>query len=129
MSKDAKMKKILIVDDDAAIRKTVVKIVEGMGYITIESLDGKHAAETLQCNSDISLIITDMIMPRMDGRLLIREILREKPRATIPIIIMSGAVTVKDISDLLEIGAKAFLPKPLKAKDVKEYIARYLEEE
>ena len=77
-------------------------------------------------NQDIDLLITDFSMPEMDGRRLIQRIRNSSNLKQIPIIIVSGVVGPKEIADVLEAGATAFLPKPLKVKDIKEYINRYL---
>ena len=120
------MKKILIVDDDQPTRLILVHIVESMGHVAFQCPDGKHALETLKSNSDIAMVITDMSMPRMDGRKLIEAVQSEERWNALPILIMSAVVGVKEISDLLKAGARAFLKKPVRGEEIREYIERYI---
>jgi CheY-like chemotaxis protein len=120
------MGKILIVDDDRATRLLIGKIVEGLGYCTLGCLHGAHALETLEANEDIALVITDMAMPTMDGRQLIRELQQRDRWRKIPVLIMSAVVGVKEVSDLLTQGARAFLRKPVHAEEIRDYVDRYL---
>ncbi len=121
------MKKVLIVDDDRATRLTIKKMLEDLNLCAIQCHNGDHALQTLMCNQDISLVITDMVMPETDGRWLIQSMHKHKQLGNVPIIIMSSVVGVKDIADLLDLGAKAFVHKPVKQADIKEYTLRYIE--
>lgn len=119
-------RKVLIVEDDPAIRAIVAKVIESMGHVPLLSPNGKHALETLACDPDIALILTDMAMPVMDGRELIKEVRRPGQAPAPPVLIMSGVVGPRDIADLLEEGAEAFLTKPIRKEDLREYVARVL---
>ena len=123
------MAKILIAEDDPATRYILAKTVEKMGHIAIFSPNGRHAWETLQVNPDIRLLITDVMMPEMDGRQLIGVIRGNEDFRDLPVIIISAVIGPKAIHDLLQIGATFFLPKPLDYKEVIHYVARYLEPE
>lgn len=57
--------KILIVDDDAAIRCVLAQLLESLGHSTLEAQDGVHALEVL--DESIDFVFTDMMMPRMSG--------------------------------------------------------------
>ena len=118
--------KVLIVDDDGTAREIIRSAVEEAGGVGICSPDGQHALTTLEVNEDIALIITDMVMPGMDGRELIEAVAQIRDLQEFPILIMSAVVGVRDISDLLKLGARAFLQKPLKISELQEYVNRYL---
>ena len=62
------VKKILIVDDDRSTRLAIKKMVESLDLCAIQCQNGDHALQTLLCNNDISLVITDMVMPETDGK-------------------------------------------------------------
>lgn len=118
------MARILIAEDDALSQKFVVTIVERMGHCAIIACDGQHAWEVLCAEDHYDMLITDIMMPRMDGTTLIRT-LRADPRfATIPIVIMSAFIGVKEIAGLLEAGATWFLPKPVDRITLESYISR-----
>ena len=120
------MAKILIVEDDAVSLKLAKSIVEGCGHTVFASPNGRHAYETLTADNRFDLLITDVLMPVMDGRELIKT-LRADPRFEgLPVAIMSAAVSVGEISDLLKLGATWFLAKPLQRKDLEHYLHRCL---
>lgn len=122
------MQKVLIVEDEESIRSTITMILEDMDLIVFQSPNGRHALETLKVNDDINLVITDMVMPEMDGRELIREIHDDESINNMPILIISGYVGMKEIADLLRLGATMFIPKPLKSDELREGVERCLEE-
>jgi len=122
------MVKVLVVEDDRAVRRIVTKGIESMGHVVIQSPNGKHAWETLSCNDDIELVITDMMMPEMDGRQLIQVIRGNSELARLPVIILSGVVDAKKIADLLQLGTTAFLPKPVKIVELQDCVKQCLEQ-
>ncbi len=123
------MVKILIAEDDRVTQKLVSKAVEGMGYVAIISPNGKHAYETLKANNDIKLLISDIMMPEMDGKQLIHTLRGDTEFKDLPIIIMSAVVGIKQISDLMALGASMFQPKPLDMNELKGHITSCLEYE
>ncbi len=93
-----------------------------MSHQVLISPDGRHALASLECNPGIELLITDMVMPEMDGRALINAV-RERGHK-LSIVIMSAVVGVRGIADLLDHGASFFLPKPVKLSELREYVDR-----
>lgn len=120
------MSKILIAEDDRISQKLAVKIVEEMGHMAFVSPHGKHAYEALMASNDFDLLITDIMMPEMDGRQLIQTLRGDQQFRQFPIIIMSAVVGVSEISNLLKLGATLFLAKPLDRREIQEYIKRCL---
>lgn len=121
------MARILIAEDDPSAQVVVSKFVEKLGHIPVVSPDGKHAYETLQATNDFDLLVTDVMMPKMDGRELIRIIRNNPVFEKLPVIIISAVIGINDISDLLEEGATFFLSKPLNREDFEEYVKRCIE--
>ena len=120
------MAKILIAEDETVSQKFAKKIVEKSGHSVYISPNGKHAYETLKVNQDFKLLITDFVMPEMDGRELVIAVRNDLKYKELPIIIMSAYITVKEISDLLEKGATAFQAKPLNEKSLLETVRKYV---
>ncbi|MFH1841950.1 MAG: response regulator [bacterium] len=118
------MNRVLIVDDDPAARRLMAKAVSEVGLEYHLCSDGVHALDALQCNQDYCLLIADISMPQMDGRELIETIHAENLAPGLPIIIASGVVGVREISDLLKVGASLFLPKPFEINEVMNQIRR-----
>ncbi len=121
------MTKILIVDDDKTICLVLEKVITDLGYDAIISCNGKQAWDKLSKNDDIKLIITDIVMPEINGKELINMVRDEKKFSMIPIVIMSSVVAVSEVADLLAMGSNAFLNKPLRVDEVKKIVLRYLE--
>lgn len=120
------MKKVLVIDDDIITRKMIVKNVESLGYSAIQSSNGKHGWETLWENPDITLIVTDMMMPDMDGREFMQILRGNQSFHEVPVIIMSGVVQEDEVVDLLKLGKARFCPKPLNAPELSESISELL---
>ncbi len=104
---------VLVVDDEKATRKTIGGILSRDGHQVVLASDGLRALHLLEDNPQIELMITDVIMPGLDGRELVAKV-RENPKtASLPTLIMSATVKVSEIRALLEAGAGRFLAKPV----------------
>lgn len=121
------MAKVLIAEDDRISQKLAAKIVEEMGHVAFVSPHGKHAYEALMASNKFDMLLTDIMMPEMDGRQLIQTLRGDQQFAEFPIIIMSAVVGVSEISNLLKLGATLFLAKPLERNEIQEYIRRCLQ--
>ena len=120
------MAKILIAEDERQLLEVMSRTVNLMGHSVIKSRNGRVAWEILCDNPDIELLITDVSMPEMDGPELVTRIRQDRNLSDIPILIMSGVIRARDISNLLKVGATAFLPKPLSIKDLRDFINKNL---
>jgi len=120
------MAKILIAEDDRISQKLAVKIVEELGHTAFVSPNGEHAFEALKAANDFDLLLTDIMMPKMDGQQLIKTLRGDQQFADLPIIIMSAVVGMAEISNLLKLGATLFLAKPLNKDEVQGYVGRCL---
>jgi len=103
--------RILVADDDAAVRRFLRTVLEGAGYEVHEASDGKEAARDA-LDPAIDLLIIDLVMPNQEGIETIRD-LRTR-RADLPILAISGAgdgMTYLNVAKLL--GAGESLAKPI----------------
>lgn len=121
------MARILIAEDDMFSRKVCYKLLDKMGHTPICSPDGKHAYQTLLADNSIDLLITDIMMPEMDGKALINTIRGHSSFSQLPIIIMSAVVSLSDISGFNKQGADFFLPKPIDRDYLIEYVEKCLD--
>jgi len=117
------MVKILIAEDDALSQKFVSTVLDRMGHCAFVSPNGRHAWETLCAENRFDMLITDIMMPGMDGTTLIRTVRADQRFTTLPII-MSAFIGVSEIAGLLEIGATWFMAKPVERNILEDYIAR-----
>lgn len=111
-SKKTNAVKVLVCDDSSTDRKITKKILESQDWIeTVEAPSGKDALSLLERDSSIDLIISDIMMPDMDGFRLARSI-REKGY-DIPIIAMSARMEPSDRKKMNASGMNAFIQKPI----------------
>lgn len=112
---------ILIVDDEEAIRDVTKTSLETHNYRAITARDGIQAIELYaQHRDEIAIVLTDMIMPQMDGLTTIRTLKKINPQ--VKIIAVSGLVPHQKSTNTQEIGVQAFLSKPYTAKQLLQTI-------
>ena len=102
---------ILVVEDEEAVRELGVIILEKFGYKVLSVGDGDEALHVYEKEQgNISLVILDIIMPRMDGKECLEQLLRINP--TVKAIISSGVGQEDLIQDVVKLGAKGAVNKP-----------------
>ncbi|MCK5652079.1 MAG: response regulator [Gemmatimonadetes bacterium] len=116
------MARILIVDDEISDRILKYSILEDAGHELIAAADGR-AALSLYHGQPIDLVITDILMPKLDGLELIYEIRQSYPDARI--IAVSG-VSRDDLKRALDLGAVETLFKPVKREELLDAVKRAL---
>lgn len=122
------IRKILVVDDDQVLQLTLKKRMAEFDeqFQVVQAVDGFDALQKLE-DSAFSLVITDLLMPRMDGLSLISHIQKKYP--DLPVIIISG-VKREDVPRLDQVDALvAYLEKPIAVNKLLELILSTLEEE
>ena len=107
--------KILVVDDESRMRKLVKDFLTKKGFTVIEAGDGEEAVDKFFEVKDIALIILDVMMPKMDGWQVCREI---RKHSQCPIIMLTAKGEVFDKVLGLELGADDYVVKPFETKEV-----------
>ena len=120
------MARILLAEDERSTRAHVAGLARKLGHDVIQSSNGRRAWEFLEDNPDVALLITDMVMPEMDGLELIARLRADSRFEALPVLVISAYAGVREVARLLEEGASAFLPKPLDPTALSEYIERYI---
>ena len=105
--------KILVVDDESRMRKLVKDFLEREGHTIIEAVDGMEAMDIFYENKDISLIILDVMMPRMDGWEVCREV---RALSQVPIIMLTARGEERDELQGFELGVDEYISKPFSPK-------------
>ena len=105
--------KILVVDDESRMRKLVKDFLVKNGYVVIEAADGEEAVEIFMADKDISLIIMDVMMPRLDGYQAAAEI---RKLSDVPIIMLTAKSDERDELKGFEIGVDEYITKPFRPK-------------
>jgi PAS domain S-box-containing protein len=112
---------ILVVDDEDSIRDITKTSLETYNYKAITASDGIEAiALYAEHRDEISVVLTDMLMPSMDGLTTIRTLKKINPN--VKIIAVSGLASTDKVNAAIDIGVKAFLPKPYTAKQLLQTI-------
>ena len=105
--------KVLIVDDEALMRKLVKDFLVKKEYEVIEAEDGEQALDIFYLDKSISLIILDVIMPKMNGWQVCREI---RETSKVPIIMLTSKATETDELQGFELGVDEYISKPFSPK-------------
>lgn len=105
--------KILVVDDEQRMRKLVKDFLVKQDFQVIEAQDGEEAVDLFLENKDIALVILDVMMPKMDGWQVCREI-REYSR--VPIIMLTARGAENDELRGFELGVDEYIAKPFSPK-------------
>jgi CheY-like chemotaxis protein len=106
---------ILIIDDEASIRSITGQTLEAFGYRVMSASDGADGvAKYSQHANEIAVVLTDMMMPMMDGAAVIRVLMRLNPG--VKIIAASGLTGKQTEAESAGEGVKYFLPKPYTAE-------------
>ena len=118
---------ILLVEDEELLRAGVQEVLEIQGYKVITAPDGEQALACLAAEP-IDLIITDLVMPKMDGIDFVKQLREIKP--DLPVIVVSGStrnIMQRYGIDSIQVpGANASLPKPFKSVDLIEQVRQLL---
>ena len=103
--------KILVVDDDVNVNKTLSAFLKKLGYDILNAFNGAEAVSVLEINADVDLVITDLKMPIMNGRELLSMMLERFN--SVPRIVLTAVGSDEDIIHALKTGAYDFLTKPV----------------
>jgi CheY-like chemotaxis protein len=124
VNQNASGRNILVVDDDAALRNTLVEILEEEGYRATAASNGMEALEVLRTSeAPPAVILLDMMMPVMDGWTFRAEQQRDPRLSEIPVVIFSAQGNVKEMAS--QVSASAYLRKPLLLKELLDMIDKF----
>lgn len=119
-------KSILIADDKWENRSVIVSLLEPLGFTVIEAEDGQDGlTKATQMKPD--LIITDIMMPIMDGYQFLQQIRQSEMLKPLPVIVSSASVSSMDQQQSLDAGGNDFLTKPVEADELFQKLGKYLQ--
>ena len=118
------MAKILVVDDEPSHRDSLRRIFERAGHEVVASDDGERALDVLR-ETPVNVVLTDLVMPRMDGQALLRAAKTIQPECDV--VLMTAYGTVENAVSAMREGAYDFITKPTKRGEVLACIDRILE--
>ena len=121
---DASPARILVVDDEELIRDLLKMVLMDEGYTVVTAADGEEAIQRLE-SSPFDLVITDLVMPKVNGVEVLRAAKRIDPNY--PVMVITGYPSVETVTKLVRLGAGDYLTKPFNLDVVKVTVAKLLE--
>jgi CheY-like chemotaxis protein/DNA-binding MarR family transcriptional regulator len=118
-------RRVLIIDDDRRILQIFERVLERAGFSCTTASDPEHVIELLQKHPDIGVILTDLLMPGLNGVELMRQIRgRFASRPWLQLIVITGNATLESAIDSLRLEAAEYLQKPVAAADLVQVVTR-----
>lgn len=115
--------KILVVDNELEILNVLQDVLNILGYSPVVVTSGKDALEAFE-KGKFSLVITDMVMPDINGLTLLKKIKEQDSK--IPVIIITGFGS-EAIEEAIQAGADGYIEKPFKIEDIKNILDKNLQ--
>jgi two-component system chemotaxis response regulator CheY len=107
-------KRVLVVDDSETVRQLVGVALQQGGYEIVEAVDGVDGLNKLSTERDISMVICDINMPRMNGLEMIEQIAQSKTIKKLPVVMLTTEGQPALIQRARQAGAKGWIVKPFK---------------
>ena len=120
------MKKILIIEDQASMRKNIAFILEMEGFKTCLAANGREGIQMAKAEKP-DLILCDVMMPEVDGFGVLQELRKDSVFATTPFIFLSAKIDHQDIRSGMNLGADDYLTKPVVHEDLMAAVRSRLE--
>jgi CheY-like chemotaxis protein len=120
--------RILLAEDDRFLRKAAEARLRQHGYTVVTAVDGEEALRLARAESP-DLVLLDLIMPKMQGFEVLRELKRDPATVAIPVIVLSNLGQERDVQQALTDGAIAYFVKAnLSLQDLAQHVERALAE-
>jgi DNA-binding response OmpR family regulator len=116
--------KILIIEDDPKMRRGLEEMFAQEGYEVLSASNGREGLEKL--DEDIDVVLTDLVMPGINGMEVLREVKRKKP--LVPVVVITAFATIESAVEAMKSGASDYICKPFKLNEVQITIKRAIEE-
>ena len=116
--------RVLIVDDEEAVRSLLFNFLTQLGYEVATAADGEEALQKYD-RGRFDVVVSDMVMPKMDGLRLLKEIKVRDARAVF--LVITGFPSVETGVEAMKAGAYDYIAKPFELADLQAKIARALE--
>jgi CheY-like chemotaxis protein len=123
MPADQKQASVLIAEDEAEIRRFAARVLDLEGYDVIEVGDGNEALRMVKGNRRIGLLLLDLRLPGQDGWTLLTEMKNDPNLRAIPVVVFSASAADAYQDRALDMGAAAYLVKPLDATKLRQTVA------
>jgi CheY-like chemotaxis protein len=117
--------KILVVEDDADLLQMIKTMLQSVGEITL-ARDGQEALDLLKNGFRPDVIVTDLMMPRVDGLTLAKTLKNDPSVGSIPLVMLTAKSGPMDMITGINAGARHYVTKPFKAADLIDKVKKAL---
>jgi CheY-like chemotaxis protein len=117
--------KILVVEDDADLLTMIKTMLQAVGEVTL-ARDGQEALDLLKNGFKPDVIVTDLMMPRMDGLTLAKTLKGDPNVGNIPVVMLTAKSAPMDMITGINAGARHYVTKPFKAADLIDKVKKAL---
>jgi CheY-like chemotaxis protein len=117
--------KILVVEDDADLLQMIKTMLSAIGEITL-ARDGQEALDILKSGFRPNVIVTDLMMPRVDGLVLAKTLKNDPNSGNIPVVMLTAKAGPMDMITGINAGARHYVTKPFKAAELIDKVKKAL---
>ncbi|WP_017661234.1 response regulator transcription factor [Baaleninema simplex] len=117
---------ILVVDDDPGTRLSIADYLEMSGYSAVPAANGREALELVE-RYQPHLIVTDAIMPKMDGFELVRQVRQQPAFRLLPVIFLTARNEIEDRIRGYQLGIDLYMPKPFELEELSAVVRNFLD--
>ena len=118
--------KVLVVEDDADLLFMIKTMLQAVGEVTLAQ-DGQEAIDLIEQGFRPDVIVTDVMMPRMDGLTLAKTLKKHKDLGNIPLVMLTAKSGPLDMVTGINAGARHYITKPFKAADLIDKVKKALQ--
>ncbi|MBF5026590.1 response regulator [Planobacterium oryzisoli] len=118
-------KEILIIDDDSKNIFALSAVLKARKYKCVSALSARQGLEILEANTNIGLVLMDMMMPEMDGYEAISEIRSRESIQHLPIVALTAQAMTGDKEKCIEAGADGYVSKPVNVEELTKLIQKF----
>ena len=123
---EIKTKKILIIDDDSRNIFALTAVLKAKKYSCLSANSAKKGFEVLASNTDIAVVLMDMMMPDMDGYQAIKNMKSNPEMQNIPVIAVTAQAMVGDRERCINAGAIGYISKPVNVDELIEQLKKHI---
>ena len=123
---EIKTKKILIIDDDSRNIFALSAVLKAKKYSCLSANSAKKGFEVLASNTDIAVVLMDMMMPDMDGYEAIKNMKSNPEMQNIPVIAVTAQAMVGDRERCINAGAIGYISKPVNVDELVEQLKKHI---
>jgi len=116
---------ILIVEDDAPLANTCVRLMQSNGYKAMVASSGEQAVQVIEAGAAVDIVLTDLVMGGMDGLTLLKWVKQRCVR--VPVIVMTSYGTIDSAVEAMKLGASDYVTKPFKGQELLMCVGRVLQ--